>query len=283
MKSRIIPSGEEKPPTGTRMTPAQVAALRTQGLEPSGIPFENGDLFVTSAKSASGTEFSIDPKTGVFTYREGVRGGDGGLNKPPAINVKEGEQLIPDPNSPTGTRITQIPSDAKEKAKADFSSYIQQMTGSYAALNEMGKAVTGGEGSVMSALEATGAGQAVSRALGSEAQVFRDQINMMRPNIVNVIRQSTEMGAKGMDSEKELAFYLSALGDAKLPVEANIKALQTLDKVYGKGGTVEKMLENYPDLKKKVEQYSFRLPEDVKSPIEGSSSNQEIYRKHLGE
>ena len=203
-----------------------------------------------------------------FTQGAGV-GGD--LNKAPTTQIKEGEAIVPDATSPTGTRIVQIPSEAKEKAKTDFSGYMQQITGSYASLDAKGKAVTGEKSSIMNALTATGAGQAVSRALGSEDQVLRDQINTMRPNIVNVIRQATEMGAKGMDSEKELTFYLSAIGDPSLPVEANIKALETLDKVYGTGKAVNEMLKNFPDLKKKVDKYSFKSMPTSTTPTSGGT------------
>jgi hypothetical protein len=193
------------------------------------------------------------------------------LNKAPTTQIKEGEAIVPDATSPTGTRIVQIPSEAKEKAKTDFSGYMQQITGSYAALDAKGKAVTAEKSSIMNALTATGAGQAVSRALGSEDQVLRDQINTMRPSIVNVIRQATEMGAKGMDSEKELTFYLSAIGDPSLPVEANIKALETLDKVYGTGKAVNEMLKNFPDLKKKVDKYSFKSIPTSETPASGGT------------
>jgi len=65
---------EAKAPTGTRMTPAQVAALRTQGFEPSGIPLGNGDFYVTGTspvkeKAPTGTVIPMSK------YYEEVRNG----------------------------------------------------------------------------------------------------------------------------------------------------------------------------------------------------------------
>lgn len=160
---------------------------------------------------------------------------------------------------------------AQTKAKEDFSSYVQQMADSYARLNEKGKAVAGGEMNPLNYVEATGPGQVFSRMLGSESQVLRDQINTMRPAIINVIRQASEMGAKGMDSEKELEFYLSSLGDPRLPVEANIKALDVLDKVYGEGKAVKTILKDYPELLKKVSGYNLKMPATTASEQIGIS------------
>jgi len=226
----------------------------------------------------SGTEFTTNPD-GSTTYRQGAGvGSTGGLNKAPTTDLKEGEVLVADPTSPTGTKIVQVPSEVREKAKIDFTSYVEQMTGSYAKLDEIGKAVTGASSNPLNYIESTSVGQELSRMFGSEPQVLRDQINTMRPSIINVIRQASEMGAKGLDSEKELVFYLSALGDPKLPVEANIKALEVLDKVYGTGKAVSSMLKNYPELAKKVNSYKLALPKASNvAPTSGSSN---IYEKH---
>jgi hypothetical protein len=269
-----VEGGEKQ---GQIMTTDAVNKLIQQGYKISGTPAENGQIFVTDIQSLApqqGQEIITNDGT---TIRSIALNGQGGLNKAPTTQIKEGEAIVPDATSPTGTRIVQIPSDAKEKAKTDFSGYMQEITGSYATLDAKGKAVTGEKSSIINALTATGAGQAVSRALGSEDQVLRDQINTMRPSIINVIRQATEMGAKGMDSEKELTFYLSAIGDPSLPVEANIKALETLDKVYGTGKAVNEMLKNFPDLKKKVDKYSFKSIPTSETPASGSDN---IYEKH---
>ena len=163
--------------------------------------------------------------------------------------------MVPDPTSPTGTKVVQIPSEMREKAQTDFSTYIAQVGDSYAKLNEMGKAVSAGEANPLNYVFSTAVGQTMGRMFGEKGQPLRDQINTMAPNIINVIRQSTQMGSKGMDSNAEREFYIKAMGDPTLPIEANIKALEALDKAYGKGNAVENMLKNYPELAQKVNKY----------------------------
>jgi hypothetical protein len=269
---------EVQAPTGTVITMDEYNAAVKSGQNIEGIPLPDGKFYATKQRPFApqqGQEIITNDGT---TIRSIALNGQGGLNKAPTTDLKEGEVLVADPTSPTGTKIVQVPSEAREKAKIDFTSYVEQMTGSYAKLDEMGKAVTGASSNPLNYIESTSAGQELSRMFGSEPQVLRDQINTMRPSIINVIRQASEMGAKGLDSEKELTFYLSALGDPKLPVEANIKALEVLDKVYGTGKAVPSMLKNYPELAKKVNSYKLALPKA--SNVAPTSGSSELYERY---
>jgi hypothetical protein len=76
------------------------------------------------------------------------------------------------------------------------------------------------------------------------------------------------------------------MGDPKLPIEANIKALDVLDKVYGNGNAVKEMLKNYPELKSKVDKYQLNWSPNQSGKsstpsIEGAASNQDVYKRHL--
>ena len=255
LKSRVI-GKEDEEKQGKIYTIDQVKELALKGIKITGTPLPNGDLFGTSYETLApqrGEETIIDPVTGTVIRRDIALGGD--LNKAPTTNLKEGEALVPDPTSPTGTKVVQIPSEMREKAQTDFSTYIAQVGDSYAKLNEMGKAVSAGEANPLNYVFSTAVGQTMGRMFGEKGQPLRDQINTMAPNIINVIRQSTQMGSKGMDSNAEREFYIKAMGDPTLPIEANIKALEALDKAYGKGNAVENMLKNYPELAQKVNKY----------------------------
>ena len=163
-------------------------------------------------------------------------------------------------------------------AKDVFSSYIESSANAYASLDRMGAAVGTSESKADALRDfaaSTGFGQNVARAFGSEAQNYRDTIQAMQPSIINVIRQQSEMGAKGLDSEKELKFYLGAMGDTTKPLAANLKALQVLDDAYGTGGAVKKMLKNNPQLLRKVEKYNFGFaPEKAEQPSQLFSPEQ---------
>jgi hypothetical protein len=56
-----------------------------------------------------------------------------------------------------------------------------------------------------------------------------------------------------------------------LPIEANIKALDILDKAYGKGDMVEKMLKNEPKLYAKVKSAGLKFGEEEKTSIPSGS------------
>jgi hypothetical protein len=53
--------------------------------------------------------------------------------------------------------------------------------------------------------------------------------------MLNEIRQASEMGARGLDSEKELEFYLAATTDEKTELHSNLAAAIVLDEAYGDG------------------------------------------------
>ena len=246
---------DEPKEEGVVMTEEDVIKLINKGFKVSGRPLGDGKVFVTNQDSLApqkGQEITYNPD-GTVAVRDISLSSD--LNKAPTTSLKEGEALVPDPNSPTGTKVVQIPSEMREKAQTDFSTYISQVGDSYAKLNEMGKAVSAGEANPLNYVFSTAIGQTMGRMFGEKGQPLRDQINTMAPNIINVIRQSTQMGSKGMDSNAEREFYIKAMGDPILPIEANIKALEALDKAYGKGNAVENMLKNYPELAQKVNKY----------------------------
>lgn len=290
-RSRLIQKdAESSVPAGSEMTMEQYNNLVAQGQNIKGVPLSNGNVFVTAMQPFApqqGQEIITNADgTTVRSIVVGKKDAGSDLNKSPTTQLKEGEVLVADPNSPTGTRIVQVPSEMREKAKNDFSSYVAQVGDSYARLDQLGKAVSAGEFNPLNYVFATEVGQTMARAFGEQGQPLREQINTMAPNIINVIRQSTQMGSKGMDSNAEREFYIKAMGDPKLPIEANIKALDVLDKVYGNGNAVKEMLKNYPELKSKVNKYQLNWSpsQSGKSStpaIEGAASNDEIYKRHL--
>lgn len=82
-------------------------------------------------------------------------------------------------------------------------------------------------------LKTTGIGQEIQRALGSSPQSLRDYTGGLRASLMNAIREATGMGARSLDSNKELEFYLQAVTDPTATVEENFKALQALESLYG--------------------------------------------------
>lgn len=99
----------------------------------------------------------------------------------------------------------------------------------------------------------TGVGQFLDKKVAGEAQSLRNQIAAIKPTLMSAIRQATEMGAKGLDSEKELEFYMAALSDPTQDVESSKAALKILNDNYGLGIDIDISPEYVAGLKKKYE------------------------------
>jgi hypothetical protein len=128
--------------------------------------------------------------------------------------------------------------DKKKQAGSRISGVLAEMADHYKTLN-IKKAIVSVDNTVsenaMASLSASGVGQYVQKVLGTESQSLRNSIKNSQPLLINYIRQASEMGAKGLDSEKELAFYLQAATDPTRDIQSNIAALVILDEAYGTG------------------------------------------------
>ena len=163
------------------------------------------------------------------------------------------QQQIAKAKAETGKAELEM-TEAKTKeaqGRNSFSSYVGSIANAYAELDKAGAAISTRKSpmeNIQSFAAGTEFGKSVGAAVGSEASSFRAIIDSQTPGIINVIRQSSEMGAKGMDSDAERKFYITALGTQTLPVEANIRALIELDKAYGNGDVANIVKEKNPAL-----------------------------------
>ena len=97
----------------TQMTSSQVQSLVAQGFKVNARPLADGSFMV------SGTDIGGQPGETIETTPEGgfriVRGGPVKAANEPAVKLGEGQQLVPDPTSPTGTRVVNIPGGKAEQ------------------------------------------------------------------------------------------------------------------------------------------------------------------------
>ena len=84
-----------------------------------------------------------------------------------------------------------------------------------------------------SAASRSAVGQAFGQAVGSTNQSARNTIAQSRPLLLNAIKEATGMSAKQMDSNAELKMYLAAATDPSLDYEANMNALNQLERLFG--------------------------------------------------
>lgn len=94
---------------------------------------------------------------------------------------------------------------------------------------------------VMAAARSSKVGQMFGRITGSNEQSIRSAIKKLKPLLIQDIRQSTDMGTRGLDSEKELEFYLQAATDEKTDIQSNIAAIVVLDEAFGTGNVANQL------------------------------------------
>lgn len=143
---------------------------------------------------------------------------------------------------------TEKTSKESTKAKNNFSTVIEEATDAYSNLYKKGGAVVGGQFSLGQVLASTNAGQKFGEITGSEAQLFRNYLDSLAPKILLGIMASTGLSATQLNSNAELQLQLKSLGDPSKPIQSNLAALDTLDKMYGDGTSVSKMLSKNPKL-----------------------------------
>jgi len=132
--------------------------------------------------------------------------------------------------------------EKKLAAQSRVSGNLETMAHLYNKLSEMGGIVDVEKSTIQNIPARIGSsrlGQLAGGAIGTQTQSIRNQINQIRPLLIQEIRQATEMGARGLDSEKELEFYLQAATDPARDIQSNLASINVLDKAYGLGVSIK--------------------------------------------
>jgi len=97
-------------------------------------------------------------------------------------------------------------------------------------------------------LGTTSPGRAMGGILGTEASGIRSQIENIQPALLNAIKQAAEISGRGLDSNRELEFYIRQQGALTGDIFANLVALEVLDRTIGTGnGIIDRLPEKYRD------------------------------------
>lgn len=181
--------------------------------------------------------------------------------KPMAPQLVDGQWVMPpSPDAPGGRAYPvegfqrRTATDAKVELEREQKATAQQRVGellsdlltSYKSLREKGATVDPKQNwmqNIRARAGASAVGQLVGGAVGTQEQELRDKIQMAKPLLINEIRAATGMSAKAMDSNAELQFYLQAATDPTRSFEANLQALDYLDRAYAGGQLGIKSLE----------------------------------------
>jgi hypothetical protein len=128
--------------------------------------------------------------------------------------------------------------EGREQGKRQITEIADALAGDYGILQSRGALVdpaNSGARNVWERAAASGPGQLIAGAVGTEAQQVRDRIKTQRPLLMAAIKQSSGMSAQQMNSNMELQFYLQAATDPTMGYDTNLAALAHLDKTYGLG------------------------------------------------
>jgi hypothetical protein len=125
-----------------------------------------------------------------------------------------------------------------EAGKTQLADDLENLRASFQTLDKM-RAIPSTERNVFSnigaATAATGVGQMLGRAGGSEAQVERDVINSARTRLVNSIKNATGMSAQQLNSNVELQTMLRSISDPGQSVQAALRIIDDIENTYVKG------------------------------------------------
>ena len=156
------------------------------------------------------------------------------------FNEKVGTMLAEIANAPAliDAKGEITPQNKKLNAQTRMSSNLATLSNRYIDLDSTGAMLNVDNSTfqnVVAAMRSSTMGQMFGRITGTNEQSIRSSILKIKPLLIQDIRQATDMGARGLDSEKELEFYLQAATDEKTDIQANIAAIVVLDEAYGDG------------------------------------------------
>ena len=147
------------------------------------------------------------------------------------------------------------PADQKAQAQkggeGTVGGVVAGLRDAYGQLEKGGGIVNDDKGAISNLMArggSTGIGQAVGGALGTKNQTLRQDINMTRPLLLQAIMKATGMSAKQMDSNAELKLYLSTATDPTMGIQANMKALDRIESMYGGGPKPESAAKTSPSI-----------------------------------
>lgn len=129
-------------------------------------------------------------------------------------------------------------------AKVRMESNLATLGNSFLKLDSLGAISNIEKGTfdnIIASTRSSDVGQFFGKKLATKPQSIRNKINNLKPLILQDIRQSTDMGARGLDSEKELEFYMRAATDEQADIQSNIAAIVVLDEAFGNGKIAEQL------------------------------------------
>lgn len=94
---------------------------------------------------------------------------------------------------------------------------------------------------LMTSTQNTGVGQFLGQKFGTTNQANRDVLSSLQLQLMNAVKQASNMSSKSFDSNTELKTWLNSLGDTNSTYEARVQILDNIENIYlKKGAKMEK-------------------------------------------
>jgi hypothetical protein len=126
------------------------------------------------------------------------------------------------------------PKQLKGAVKVDALTYEVEYL--FGELNKIGKAVSVDNYSIdniVNSLEAGKYGQAATQRFGTKAQSIRNRIKALNPMLLLSFKNAENLGARGLDSDRELDFYMAILSDPSKDIESQLAVNEMMRILYG--------------------------------------------------
>lgn len=128
-------------------------------------------------------------------------------------------------------------------SRATAQAGLNDLRKAYQKLNQIGATVSPtqtGERNILARVRNSGVGQIVEGAIGTEAQTLRDEINAIRPGLMQAIAKATGMTGKQLDSNSDVKLFMQTTSNPASSYEANLKAIAALERLLGTGASAQK-------------------------------------------
>lgn len=128
---------------------------------------------------------------------------------------------------------------AKEEGKQGLSDTVSRLSTIVEELSKAGGMTSTGKNAVANLMTSAGTsavGQAAGRMVGTANQAKRDELQSLKMQLLNDIKNATGMSAQQLNSNVELKTMLDSLGSPGMTKEANTAILTNIQNKYGVGG-----------------------------------------------
>jgi hypothetical protein len=110
---------------------------------------------------------------------------------------------------------------------------IDELKNIYTNLKKMGAMVSPAQAAdrnVVARIRASGIGQVLEGAVGTQAQTQRDRVASIRPQLMQSLAKATGMTGKQLDSNADVKLFMQTVTDPTKSYEANMEAINGLER-----------------------------------------------------